>query len=114
MAPNEGELPALEQHAAISRREAPAALRAIGDHLADGELSGKRLALRFEVDAGGEAFELMAAGKRPPELGDHRGKITAWLHRRENLRVARCRIGAGRYLRILSLGLRGLRKLRLA
>ena len=58
---DEGELAALEQHAAIGRREAAAALGAVGDDLADRELAGERLALRFEIDARGEALELVAS-----------------------------------------------------
>ena len=64
-AANEAELAALEEHAAIRRREFFAAIGAIGDHMADRQLAGKRLALRFEIDAGGEAFQLAAAGVRP-------------------------------------------------
>src|SRR5437660_795163 len=47
---NEGELPALEQHAAVAVGKAPAALRTVGDHLANGELTGKGLTLGFEID----------------------------------------------------------------
>jgi hypothetical protein len=55
-AANEAELPALEQHAAIGRRKAPAAVSAIGDDLADRELADQRLALGFEIDADRQAL----------------------------------------------------------
>src|SRR5947208_10805654 len=61
MAVDEGELRALEQHAAIGPGEAAAALRPVGDDLPDRQLAGERLTLGFEIDAGGEASELMAA-----------------------------------------------------
>ena len=80
MAVNERELPALEQHAAIGARETAAALRAVGNDLADCKLAGERLALGFEIDAGREAFELVAARVRAAKLRDHRGKIAARLH----------------------------------
>src|SRR6476620_6262391 len=58
---DEGELPALEQDAAVGRRKASAALRAVCDHLADRQLPGERLALRFEIDARRKALELAAS-----------------------------------------------------
>jgi hypothetical protein len=59
---NEAELTALRQDAAIGARETAAAVRPIGDHLTDGELTGERLALAFEIDADREALKLAAAG----------------------------------------------------
>src|SRR3982750_474374 len=65
---HERELAALEQHAAISAREPPAALRSIGDHLTNGELPCKGFALGLEIDASGEAIELMVSGIRRTKL----------------------------------------------
>src|SRR3954462_4754812 len=56
MSVNEGELPALEEHAAISRRETATAAGAVRDYLPDCELSLQRFALGFVIDAGCEAF----------------------------------------------------------
>src|SRR4051794_33552031 len=53
---DERELPALKQHAAIARWETPSARGTIRDNLAHSKLAGQRLALRFEIDAGSEAF----------------------------------------------------------
>src|SRR5690242_16905624 len=61
MAMNERELAALEQHSTIGRWETTTAGRAVCDHLPDGELTGEGFALRFEIDSGGEALELMVA-----------------------------------------------------
>ena len=63
LAADERELAALEQHPAIGAGEAAAAIGAVGDHLADRQLAGQRLALRFEIDAGGEAFEFAAPSR---------------------------------------------------
>ena len=72
-AANEAELAALEDNAAIARREA-ARSGAVGDDVADRELAGEALALGFEIDGAGEAFELAAAGIAAAELGDGFGK----------------------------------------
>src|SRR6185503_6789867 len=71
----ERELAALEQHAAIGRREAPAAVGAVGDHLTDCQLAGERLALGLEINPGGEAFELATSGFGTTEIGYHRSEI---------------------------------------
>ena len=75
MSVDEGELPALEDHAAIGRGEPAARLRAVRDHLRNGQLTRERLALGFEVDAGGETFELMAARIGAAEVGNHRREV---------------------------------------
>jgi len=77
---NEGKLPTLEQHAAIGGRKAAARIRSVGDDLADRELAGERLALRFEIDAGCEAFELAAARDKlwTPEKEKEGTKMNIW------------------------------------
>src|SRR5579864_2125136 len=73
MTTHEGKLAALEEHSAIGSGEPVAAFGAVGDHLANRELAGKRLALGFKIDSGCEAFELVVARIGCAKLGDHRG-----------------------------------------
>ena len=75
MAVNERELAALEQHATIGGGEAAAALCAIGDHLANGELSRQRFALRLEIDARRQAFEFVVTCLRTAQVRHHCSKV---------------------------------------
>src|SRR5437868_11032613 len=85
VAVHERELAALEQHAAVGPGEAPAARGAVGDHPADGKLAGERLALRLEIDSGGEAIELAAAWLGRTKLRDHRREVAARLDREDGV-----------------------------
>ena len=76
---NEAELPPLEQDTTIGRRETTTGMGTVGNHLADCELAGQRLALRFEVDADCETLELAAACFGSAELFDERRKVAGRL-----------------------------------
>ena len=87
-AADEAELAALEQDAAIGRRETAARVSSVGDDLAHGELAGERLALRFEIDSDGEALEIAASGIGTAKLGDERCEVARRLGRgRRDLRA---------------------------
>ena len=71
----------LEQHSAVGVGE-PAALGAVGDNLADSQLPAERLALRFEINSSGKAFELPVAGIAATKLCDEGRKVGVGIERR--------------------------------
>ena len=94
-AADEGELAALEHHAAIAGRET-AGLGAVGDDVTDGQLAGQRLSLfDFEIDAAGEAFELAAARIGAAQVGDGSARVTRRLDGFVRLRPTLFAVGRG-------------------